>query len=217
MTARRFVQFVVTSESVTGAELLERLGPADEPVETVGDTVGPSGSVRERGESAWVISSGLGESVSVEAQLAALHRKVIPVVHRIVSSELAHVGSMLRIVQYLPRSEWQGHGFAIGSEWITTLAAVNGQIDVDQYVISEEDRAGWEEIHGFASPGEFERFEIWIAEGVADGVLTPIEVGSPYSGSAMSDERWFRSALGESWRLVAPDPPFLGVFEKVRP
>jgi hypothetical protein len=46
---------------------------------------------------------------------------------------------MLRIVQYLPNSESQGHGFVIGPEWINILDATNGVIDVDQYVVANED------------------------------------------------------------------------------
>lgn len=77
----------------------------------------------------------------------------------------------------------------------------------------EED---WDEIHGFASPGEYRRFEAWVGEALEEGALTEIEVAVPYSGSSMFYERWFRSASGQVWRLVTPDPPFRGVFEQVR-
>lgn len=74
---------------------------------------------------------------------------------------------------------------------------------------------GWDEIHGFVSPGEFQRFANWIAEALEEGVLEEVDVESPYSGSPMFDERWFRSPSLQVWRLVAPDPPFRGVFERV--
>jgi hypothetical protein len=77
-------------------------------------------------------------------------------------------------------------------------------------VLPEED---WDAIHGFGSPGEFERFRRWIAEAAAEGVLQEVAVEAPYGGSRLFDERWYRTASGRRWRVVAPDPPFLGVFE----
>lgn len=140
MGARRLVQFVVTSGALTGAELLSLLGPADEPVETFGDTVGRPGALRVLEKSAWVVSSGLGETASVEAHLAALHGKVRAVVAGVaLSGETPTVEGMLRIVQYLPSSEPQGHGFTIGSEWIEILGELNGVLDVDQYVVADGD------------------------------------------------------------------------------
>ena len=73
----------------------------------------------------------------------------------------------------------------------------------------------WDEIHGFLSPREFERFRTWIAEALTQGALTEIPVGEPYSGSPMLDERWYRAPSGTVWRVVAPEPPFTGVFERV--
>lgn len=72
----------------------------------------------------------------------------------------------------------------------------------------------WEEIHGFGSPGEFARFQQWIEGVVMEGVLKQVEVEERY-GSEMYDERWYRSRSGETWRLVAPDFPFKGVFARV--
>lgn len=74
---------------------------------------------------------------------------------------------------------------------------------------------GWDEIHGFTSPGEFVRFQQWIADAVAEGALTEVPVDSVYSGSSLFDERWYRAASGTVWRVVAPEPPFRGVFERV--
>jgi hypothetical protein len=71
---------------------------------------------------------------------------------------------------------------------------------------------GWEEIHGFATPGEFRRFLIWIADAIGDGSLVEVAVVDRYSGSEMFEERWFAANSGQVWRLVAPEPPFLGVF-----
>jgi len=73
----------------------------------------------------------------------------------------------------------------------------------------------WDEIHGFASPGEFQRFRAWISEAVRENVLVEVPVESPYSGSSLFDENWYRAAGGVVWRVVAPEPPFRGVFERV--
>ena len=73
----------------------------------------------------------------------------------------------------------------------------------------------WEEIHGFFSPGEFRRFQDCVKNSIENGVLVEVNVESPYSGSSLFDERWFESKNGSCWRLVAPDPPFRGVFERV--
>ncbi len=74
----------------------------------------------------------------------------------------------------------------------------------------------WDEIHGFSSPGEFARFRAWIAEALSRGALTEIPVGEPYSGSPLFDEQWYSEPSGTVWRVVAPDPPFRGVFERVK-
>lgn len=73
-------------------------------------------------------------------------------------------------------------------------------------------REGWDEIQSFTSPGEFRRFQLWIEEALAEGALVEIPVLSRYGRSDMFDERWFRAPSGQRWRLVAPNPPFLGVF-----
>jgi hypothetical protein len=74
---------------------------------------------------------------------------------------------------------------------------------------------GRDEIHGFASPGEFARFQIWLVDALAEGALVEMPVTSPYSGSPMFDEHWYRTTSDVVWRVVAPEPPFRGVFERV--
>lgn len=73
----------------------------------------------------------------------------------------------------------------------------------------------WEEIQGFRSPGEYQRFLASVKGALKEGALQEIPVGSKYVDSAMLDEHWYRSDSGEIWRLVAPDYPFTGVFERV--
>jgi hypothetical protein len=74
----------------------------------------------------------------------------------------------------------------------------------------------WDEIHSFGTPGEFRRFERWIKECLDEGVLAEIPVAERYCGATVFQERWFKEvSSGRVWRLVNPDPPFRGVFEKV--
>jgi hypothetical protein len=49
---------------------------------------------------------------------------------------------------------------------------------------------------------------------VAEGLLVPIPVGKPYANVGFHEE-WYRLPSGHVWRLVDPDFPFKGVFEKV--
>ncbi len=76
----------------------------------------------------------------------------------------------------------------------------------------------WEQINGFSSPAEFERFRRWIADRVSDGLAEAVDVEAPYGGVTSQPEHWYRcSRTGETWRLVEPDPPSLGLFARVNP
>ena len=74
----------------------------------------------------------------------------------------------------------------------------------------------WDEIHGFASQAEFERFRRWIREARNEGELVQLPVASPYGGTTAFEEYWYKARSGSTWRLVAPEPPFRGVFERLR-
>ena len=75
----------------------------------------------------------------------------------------------------------------------------------------------FEKIHGFRSPGEYERFVRWIEERVAEGGVRELPVAHAYSSGSFA-ERWFRADGEEQpWRLVAPEVPFRGVFLPVDP
>jgi hypothetical protein len=73
----------------------------------------------------------------------------------------------------------------------------------------------WDEIRGFESPGEYERFRRWISEAITEGALREVPCGFQLCCGNRSDEHWYRAASGQTWRLLAPDYPFKGVFEKV--
>jgi hypothetical protein len=71
------------------------------------------------------------------------------------------------------------------------------------------------EIHGFQSPDHFAEFKRAIEEAVARNELTPVPVRHRYA-SEMLEESWYLTASGQIWRLVSPDYPFKGVFERVQ-
>jgi hypothetical protein len=78
-------------------------------------------------------------------------------------------------------------------------------------------QCAWEEIHGFSSPGEFDRFIIYIENQVKVGLANEIEPDPDYGKGELYGGRWFQEkGSGEVWRLINPDPPFKGVWEKVR-
>lgn len=75
---------------------------------------------------------------------------------------------------------------------------------------------GWKPVEQFHSFAEYEELKTKLAEQVNKGKAKERRVGKPYSGLRTLDERWYRcDASGQVWRLVAPDPPFPGIFEPV--
>ena len=74
---------------------------------------------------------------------------------------------------------------------------------------------GWKLVERFDSDAEYERLRDWIADQIASGLAKEERVKKKYSGIDW-DEHWYRClANKQMWRLVAPDPPFNGVFEPV--
>lgn len=74
----------------------------------------------------------------------------------------------------------------------------------------------WEEIRGFASPGEYERFVRYIEGQVAAGQAEEIAVDPNYGRGEIYGGRWFRDLdSSQVWRLVPPDFPFTGLWEPV--
>lgn len=72
----------------------------------------------------------------------------------------------------------------------------------------------FEQVDGFHSPWNFEKFEESIKRMISEGAVKEIPVKQPYS-IVKYDERWIECPSGVIWRLVAPDFPFPGLFEKV--
>jgi hypothetical protein len=75
----------------------------------------------------------------------------------------------------------------------------------------------WEEIHGFQTLGEYERFVRYLEDQVRAGYAEELPADPSYGKGLLYGGRWFRD--GESaqvWRLVGPDPPFRGLWEPVK-
>jgi hypothetical protein len=75
----------------------------------------------------------------------------------------------------------------------------------------------WEAIHGFVSPGEFQRFCAWLEAQIQSGAVDEIEVNKENSSMPFGfEEKWFRcKSSGEVWRRVAPEFPFRGLWEAI--
>ena len=78
----------------------------------------------------------------------------------------------------------------------------------------------WEEVDGFASLVEFRSFERWMTGQVSGGLARPVPVAVPYrhgDGDIVLVEVWYLHLQSrETWRLVWPEPPFDGIFKKIR-
>jgi hypothetical protein len=74
----------------------------------------------------------------------------------------------------------------------------------------------WEEIHGFDSPGEYQRFVRYIGQQVAAGSALELPADPLYGKGMIYGGRWFQDVdTGAVWRLVPPDFPFRGLWEPV--
>ena len=74
----------------------------------------------------------------------------------------------------------------------------------------------WEEIHGFSSPGEYNRFVKYIEKQVSEKISEEIDPDLNYGKGEIYGGRWFKDLdTGEIWRLIEPDIPFKGLWEKV--
>ena len=75
----------------------------------------------------------------------------------------------------------------------------------------------WEEIQGFQTPREYRRFVDYIEGQTRAGIARELPADPGYGRGEVYGGRWFQDiASGEVWRLVPPDPPFTGLWERVR-
>jgi len=76
--------------------------------------------------------------------------------------------------------------------------------------------APWQPIRAFESSAEYRELLSFLTAEITKGIAESVPVERPYSGSTLMDEHWYRNVrTNELWRLVAPDPPFRGVFKRV--
>lgn len=75
---------------------------------------------------------------------------------------------------------------------------------------------GWEEVNGFRSLKEYERLLDRIRQQVSSGLAEAVELDPKRRWGTSFEECWFRCGpQGDVWRLVAPDPPFRGIFKVI--
>ena len=76
---------------------------------------------------------------------------------------------------------------------------------------------GWSEIDAFRSLKDYEEHLNHINEQVSSGSAKSVELDPKQRWGTAFDERWFTCGDGSTiWRLVAPDPPFRGIFKVLR-
>jgi hypothetical protein len=73
----------------------------------------------------------------------------------------------------------------------------------------------WDIVDAFQSDDQYERLLGWLTEQVRAGAAREEPVKKRYSGVEW-DEHWYRClSTRDVWRLIAPDPPFKGLFKPV--
>jgi len=70
------------------------------------------------------------------------------------------------------------------------------------------------EIHGFETLGRFRSFSDRLADLCASGEIREVEVDDAYHHGEICGGRWFE-VCGSPWRLVEPDFPFRGLWERI--
>ena len=74
----------------------------------------------------------------------------------------------------------------------------------------------WEEIASFGNLVEFRSFERWMTGQVSAGMARQVPVARPLADDGVLVEVWYLHLKSrETWRLVVPEPPFNGVFQKI--
>ncbi len=74
----------------------------------------------------------------------------------------------------------------------------------------------WEQVDSFRSLKEYERLLGRIREQVRSGLVEAVELDPKKRWGTSFDERWYKCRQhGDVWRLVAPDPPFKGIFKAI--
>ncbi len=141
--SKRLVEFVVTSPHLSGPQLRDRIGLEGDHVETAGEPFMVGNHLRERVDNAWVVQSSeiSNEAASHISPLAPIDEHldwvfgvIGPVLEPLRALQAENARFVLRVVQYLDRSEFQGHGLGFSQEWTKLLGELGAIIDIDQYV-----------------------------------------------------------------------------------
>ncbi len=130
------VRLIVASEELSGPDLASLFGAADEPVQSVGDEKAFLGQKTEADESTWTLRSASAPGAPMASHLDELYERAArALASAIPAVEDLPLYAVLRIGHYMAAGEFQGHGIAIGPEWIRLLAQLNGFVDIDQYIV----------------------------------------------------------------------------------
>ncbi len=74
----------------------------------------------------------------------------------------------------------------------------------------------WNRIAAFACERDFFEFSRRVNSAVAEGRARPVETDPNYGRAMIYGGRWIScERTGEVWRLVEPQPPFMGLWEPV--
>jgi hypothetical protein len=75
----------------------------------------------------------------------------------------------------------------------------------------------WDAIHGFRSPGEYQRFCNWLESQIEAGMVEFLPAGTSCVDIGFGfEEKWFKCReSGQIWRLVSPQVPFRGSWSQV--
>ena len=74
---------------------------------------------------------------------------------------------------------------------------------------------GWTIVEGFESDEQYAQLSNRLGEQLRSGLAKEERVSKPYSGVEW-EEHWYRCLdTKQTWRLIAPDPPFKGLFKPI--
>ena len=133
-TYRRHAALVIVSQEVTVAEMSEVLGVAPDQALEAGTV--RSGSILRipARENSWEIFEQGDSSADMSDIIANVAQRAIPLRPGLV--ELRNRGCVIKLdlVQYLSPTDPVGPGFVLDTPMIELLSALDGFVDVDQYV-----------------------------------------------------------------------------------
>jgi hypothetical protein len=142
--SERLAEFVVSGAGLSGPDIQARIGLPADRLHTAGAEYIARGRRRRRVDTAWVICSvapsgqepRVDATEEVEQHLDWLFEVLKPVRAELRALRDDGAEFLLRVVQYMASTEFQGHGIPINAAWISMLSELGGRVDIDQYVRS---------------------------------------------------------------------------------